>query len=271
MKTWVESLESRTLLSASAYPVVVANASVLADNAHLTNDKGQLASDTSTFRALIASDKATLNTTVGLDRTAIRADQASVKADQNDPTLLGPAQTVLESAIIKLSGDTASLKTKLSVDSANEHATLRIDNLLVHTDQSFLRIDTQAATAMLQTSIMRLTNDIGAIQARGPASPTVVPTLEGDLTAAAQGKIKPDVSAVSTFASDLVTALNSGGLAAKQQGSLAQDLVDVVNTGSATSAQIQGVIANAGALVSAGGASPADTQACLDGLQAMVV
>jgi hypothetical protein len=271
MKVWVEKLESRAFLSSSAYPVVAGDAGVLADNQHLTNDKNVLASDTSSFKVLVANDKAALKATVPQDRSAVKADKAVVKADANDPTLLGPAQTALENAVIELSGDTASLKTRLSVDSADQRSTLHVDNQAIRTDEGFLRQDTKAAAVALKTNIMRIASDIAAIQARGSASPAVVSTLGADLTAAARGQTKPGAAAVSAFAASLATALNSGGLSAKQEAALAQDLVDVVNSGGVAAAQTEGVMTSAGALLSDGGASPADSQAAIAALGGMIV
>jgi hypothetical protein len=272
MTAFIERLERRALLSAaSVYPVIAHDAAVVADNQHLANDKSQLAADTASFRNLVASDKNVLQTTVSLDRKAIKADQAAVKADANNPTLLAPAQTALESAIIKLSGDNASLKTKLSVDSSNQKAALKADNLAMRADLGFLRIDTQAAGVAFNISVKRITSDIAAIEARGSASPAIVATLEADLTAAARGPARPAASAVMGFAADLTTALNSGGLSPKQEAALAQDLIDVVNSGEVPAAQTQGVISGAQAILAAGGANPANTQATVAALEAMVV
>jgi hypothetical protein len=271
MKSMIERLESRSLLSGSVYPVIANDASVIADNQHLTDDKSQLASDTSLFRALITADKTTLKTTLAQDHSAIKADQAVVKADADDPTLLAPAQTALENAMIKLSGDTASLKTKLSVDSFSQKTALGMDNQAMRADQGYLRVDTQAAGVALGINVKRITSDIGAIEARGPASPAIVATLEADLTAAARGQVKPGAGAVLSFASTLTTALNSGGLSARQETALAQDLLDVVNSGGVPAAQTQAVITAAQGLLVAGGASPANTQTTLNALDALVV
>jgi len=271
MNSLIERLEQRSLLSASAYPVIANNASVIADNQHLADDKAQLASDTASYQVLVTGDKTTLKTTVALDRKAIKAAQAAVKADANDPTLLAPARTALENAIVKLSGDTASLKTKLSVDSADQKAALGMDNLAMRTHQGFLRIDTQAAGVALTMDIKRVSSDIAAIEARGPASTAILATLESDLIAAARGQAKPTTPAVMNFASSLTTALNSGGLSATQEAALAQDLIDVVNSGGAAAAQTQGVISGAQALLVTGGSSSVNTQATVTALEAMIV
>jgi hypothetical protein len=271
MNSFVERLEPRSLLSASAYPVVANDAAVIADNQHLTDDKAQLTADTASFHTLIANDKTALQTTVAQDTSAVKAAQAAVKANANDPTLLAPAQTTLENAMIKLSGDTASLKTKLSVDSADQKAMLGIDNLAMRTDQGFLKIDTQAAGVAFNNSVKRITNDIAAIEARGPASTAIVATVEGDLDAAARGEEKPAASAVMTFASSFTTALNSGALSAKQEAALSQDLIDVVNSEGVEAAQTQGVITPAQTLLVAGGANATNTQATIAALEAMAI
>jgi hypothetical protein len=276
MNSMIERLETRRLHSASSYPVIVfpviANdATVIADNQHLSSDKSQLALDTASFKALVASDKLTLSQTVSEDRSGIKADQAAVKADANDPTLLVPAQAALETAVVKLSGDTASLKTKLAVDSADQKAALGTDNLAMRTDQGFLRIDTQAAQAALVMDVKRLNSDIAAIEARGPALPAIAATLEADLNAAARGQVKPATSAIMDFAADLSTALNSGALSAKQESALAQDMVDVVNSEAVAADLTQNVVENAQALLLAGGATSANAQTAASALDAMVV
>ncbi len=271
MKSLVERLERRSFLSASGYPVIANDAAVLADSQHLTDDKAQLTADTASFRALVASDKTTLQTTVGQDRSAVKAAQAAVKANVNDPTLLVPAQAALENAMIKLSGDTAGLKTKLSVDSADQKATLGMDNLAMRTDQGLLKVDTQAAGVAFNNSVKRITSDIAAIEAHGPASTAIDSTVEGDLDAAARGQAKPDPSAVMEFATAFATALTGAALSAKQESALSQDLIDVVNSRGIPAAQTQGVIAAAQSLLTAGGANAADTQATVAALEAMVV
>jgi hypothetical protein len=271
MKSFVEQLESRSLFSASAYPVIANDAAVMADNQHLTFDKAQLTADMASFHTLIANDKTAFQTTVAQDRSAIKSAQSAVKADATNPTLLAPAQTALENAMIKLSGDTAALKTKLSVDSANQKATLGIDNLAIRTDQGLLKIDTQAAVVAFNNSVKRITGDIAAIEGRGPASMAVISMVEADVNAAARGQRKPAASAVSGFASAFATALNSGALSAKQQAALAQNIIDVVNSGGVPPAQTQGVIAAAQALLIAGGASAVNAQATTAALEAMVI
>ena len=271
MKSLIERLEKRALFSVSAYPLIPNDAEVIADNQHLTDDKTQLTADTASFRTLIGNDKTALQTTVTQDLSAIKADQAAVKADANNPTLLAPAQTTLEDAMIKLSGDTASLKTKMTVDSDNQKATLAMDNLAVRTDQGYLKTDTQAAEVAFTIGVKRIAGDIAAIEAHGSASTAIIPTLEADLTAAARGQAKPAASAILSFASALTTALSSGGLAAPQESTLAQDLVDVVNSGGVPAEQTQGVVTAAQALLAAGGASAGNAESAVVALEGMDV
>ncbi len=270
MGSYIEPLERRKLFS-TGFPIVANDAAVKADQAKIDADAATTANDKATFKALLASDKQSLDAINRADKAVVSADKKQTRTDKKHPTALAKDQATLQADALKLIGDVAAAKARISTDSAHSKETLNADHRAADRDTKLLKTDTKAAEEALKLNTRKLLGDFAGILAPAAATETQVQALSDDLLIAGRATGKPSTDALGSFAADFAGVFDSGALSRKQQSRIAADALDAVNSSSVASAAVNAVVTALHATLVTTGISPGSVTLLTTDFQAILL
>jgi hypothetical protein len=124
MSSFIEYLESRTLLSAAPHK---ASATILADQAAVLAAKNQIKTDQLALKTILAQDKANLAAALAQQKAVIKTDSDKLHADRGNAALVAVDQATLKADRLQVVNIRVNSKTQVAAHKATSKAAITAD------------------------------------------------------------------------------------------------------------------------------------------------
>jgi len=124
MASFIEYLESRTLLSAAPHK---ASATIITDQAAILAARNQIKTDQLALKTTLAADKANFAQAMATQKGIIKSDSDKLHADRGNAALVAVDQANLKADRLEIVTIRTTYKTQVATHRANSKATVTAD------------------------------------------------------------------------------------------------------------------------------------------------
>lgn len=230
MAAFIESLESRCLLSA-ALPAAAVDTAWLEQRARrIEATQGQVSTFREQLRALLQGNRQQLTTLLQGGRATLRADLAALRAakDSGDEAALDAAKDVLRTHRAEFREDVKALRTQFRTDLAALRDQLKASQRSLKVDVGDLRDQIKLVPSDQQGRLAGLTDALKGIKL-GAVTREDVQSLVGEVRDVIAKLTLPSEASIDAARQDLRDALADGKVSADEWSSLkdiGQDLLE---------------------------------------------